>query len=106
MDWQEEHKHRVAAFPDHIRTAHKHSSNHREEIVASEVCGCFYCLRTFSPSEIQDWVDELPDGSADIADVGQTALCPHCGIDSVIGSHSGIALTPEFLREMHRYWFD
>jgi hypothetical protein len=29
MDWQEEHNRRVAQFPDAIRNAHKHSSNHR-----------------------------------------------------------------------------
>jgi hypothetical protein len=37
--------------------------------------------------------------------VEDTAMCPRCGIDSVIGSASGIDLTPEFLRKMHDFWF-
>jgi hypothetical protein len=37
---------------------------------------------------------------------GQTALCPKCGIDAVIGSASGYPISREFLAEMHRHWFD
>ncbi len=83
--------------PDHIR-AHAHSSGHHEEILSSEVCGCFYCLTTFHPNEVNEWISE-GDG------VRQTALCPRCGIDSVIGSKSGFPITPDFLASMHRYWF-
>jgi hypothetical protein len=82
---------------DHIR-AHKHSANHRPEIEASDFCGCFYCLAIFSPKSIVEWTDEV-DG------VGSTALCPHCGIDSVIGSDSGYPITADFLRQMHSHWF-
>lgn len=78
--------------------AHKYSSNHREQLLASEVCGCFFCRSTFSPAEIEEWVDEV-DG------IETTALCPRCGIDSVIGSASGIELSPDFLAGMHRVWF-
>jgi hypothetical protein len=81
-------------MPRSIRDAHEHSSKHRSEVLASEVCACFYCGGTFAPSEINDW-----------ADSGQTALCPKCGIDSVIGSTAGFPLTKEFLDEMHKYWF-
>ena len=37
-------------------------------------CGCYYCISRFSKQDIEQWVDD-----------GQTALCPFCGIDSVIG---------------------
>ena len=63
-----------------LKEAHKKSSRHREEIRSSEICGCFYCLSIFNPSEIEDWTDD------DENKLGQTALCPKCGIDSVIGS--------------------
>lgn len=85
--------------PDHIR-AHTHSIRHREEILASEVCGCFYCLATFPPPEIEEWVD-VNEASPE----GDTALCPRCGIDSVIGSESGYPITPEFLSTMRQHWF-
>jgi len=76
--------------------AHRHSSRHREEVMASEVCGCFYCLSVFPPGEIERWIG--PEG-------GDTAICPKCGIDSVIGSASGLPITEEFLTRMKRHWF-
>jgi hypothetical protein len=75
-------------------TAHEYSANHRSQVEASDVCGCFYCTLTFKPSEIKEWVDR-----------DDTALCPHCGIDAVIGSKSGAPLTQEFLSEMRQRWF-
>jgi hypothetical protein len=84
-----------------IVAAHKHCSLHREEILHSERCGCFYCLAIFPPSEIEDWVAE-PEG---ISSSGHSALCPRCGIDSVIGCSSGYPITMEFLTRMKEYWF-
>ncbi len=66
--------------------------------MAGAQSGCFYCLRIFSPAEIVEWVDEVDR-------VGTTAICPHCGIDSVIGSLSGDPITREFLGAMHKQWF-
>ena len=83
--------------PDYIR-AHRHCSHHREEVLASQQCGCFYCCSIFAPSEIETWID-VWEG------VGQTAMCPYCGIDAVIGSESGYPITPEFLNQMKSYWF-
>ncbi len=75
--------------------AHKHCSRHRSEIERSERCGCFYCLESFPPREIQEWTDS-----------DTTAMCPRCGIDSVIGSASGFSLSQQFLQRMHHYWFE
>jgi len=80
--------------------AHKHSASHRSEILASSTCGCFYCLETFPPAAIVEWVDELEPG-----DEGQTAICPKCGIDSVLGDKSGYPLNLDFLKQMHSVWF-
>jgi hypothetical protein len=35
---------------------------------------------------------------------GVTALCPRCGIDSVIGSDSGFPVERGFLRRMKQHW--
>lgn len=99
MNWQDEHQKLVAQFPEAIRIAHKHSSNHRNEIESSELCGCFNCCSTFPPEEIAEWVDENDES------VGQCAVCPRCNVDSVIGSRSGFPITDEFLKEMNKYWF-
>jgi hypothetical protein len=74
--------------------AHKRSIRHRAELEASAICGCFYCLSTFPPSEMAEWIDD-----------SQTALCPDCRVDAVIGSASGYPITPEFLQRMHDHWF-
>ena len=95
MNWEEEHKKRVSEFPDDVRIAHQHSSKHRHELLSSDLCGCFYCLAIFKPLVIEEW---LKEGEG-------TALCPGCGIDSVIGSASGFPITPEFLERMYSYWF-
>jgi len=81
-------------------SAHQYASNNRKEILASELCGCFYCRETFPPSEISEWQDAEESG------IGQTALCPHCGIDSVIGSNHGVPVTKLFLSHMHKVWFN
>ena len=83
--------------PDHI-AAHAHSSHHRDELMRSESCGCFYCLRILPPSEIQEWTDTI-DG------VGTTARCPHCSVDSVIGSASGYPIERHFLENMNEHGF-
>jgi hypothetical protein len=77
-----------------IARAHRHSIRHRAEIEASGFCGCFHCLAVYGPDAISEWVDG-----------GQTALCPRCGIDSVIGEASGFPVSAEFLARMNRHWF-
>lgn len=74
--------------------AHAFSIRHRESVINSQRCGCFYCLAIFPPDEIQEWTDD-----------GETAMCPECGIDSVIGSDSGYPITPTFLAKMQSHWF-
>lgn len=80
---------------DVLKEAHAHSSYHWGELYRSAVCGCFYRCETFSFYEIEEWVDR-----------GVTALCPECGIDSVIGNASGYPVEEKhFLKAMRGYWF-
>jgi hypothetical protein len=88
----------MAPAEDPIIAAHKHSRANREEILKSDQCGCLYCLHTFRPEEISQWCDESSSPYA-------TAVCPHCGIDSVLGDRSGHPLAPEFLAAMKKRWF-
>ena len=83
---------------DLLKQAHRHSIFNRDEIERSEACGCFHCLETFAPSAIEHWTDQGNEK-------GETPLCPHCGIDSVLGSASGVPLTGPFLSAMHDRWF-
>ncbi|WP_186767634.1 HNH endonuclease [Blastopirellula retiformator] len=90
----------ILLAPNFSIPAHEHSSYHRDELLKSETCGCFFCLRIFNSSEIVCWTDKLPN-----SEKGETALCPYCGIDSVIGSQSGYPMTHEFLEKMNDRWF-
>jgi hypothetical protein len=79
----------------YILDAHTHTLGHRLELEASQTVGCFYCCEVYSPSEIEDWVDN-----------DDCALCPRCGIDSVIGEASGFPVADKkFLKEMNEFWF-
>jgi hypothetical protein len=99
MNWEDEHGRRIASFPKGVREAHRRSIRHRAEIEAGGLCGCFYCGARYPPGEIVKWTDLNEDHKH------QTALCPRCGIDSVIGDQSGFEISEEFLATMKRYWF-
>jgi hypothetical protein len=87
-----------------LESIHTYSSDHRDFLARSETAGCFYCLAIFNPSEIREWVDGAFVDTGDPAD-GVTALCPRCGIDSVLPSAAPLALTPALLRQMNDHWF-
>jgi hypothetical protein len=82
--------------PDHIR-AHAHCTANRQEILRSIDCGCFFCGAIFPPGDVYHWTPEYGGG--------ESAWCPECGMDSVIGSASGYPISTEFLQRMHDYWF-
>ena len=79
---------------DIYKKAHVHCTRNRDMLEADTECGCFHCLRVYDPAQIQKWIDN-----------GQTALCPHCGVDSVLGKGAGYPLTDAFLKGMHVRWF-
>ena len=83
-----------------LKKAHRYSCNHKTELEKDNICGCFYCLKIFKPSEIEDWLFDDND-----CDRRGTAVCPYCFIDSVIGESSGSPITKEFLKLMKDYWF-
>ena len=80
---------------DDATTAHKCSIYNRKQLEKSSKCGCFYCGKIFAPDEITNYLNEKCG----------TALCPYCGIDSVIGDAGGYPITEDFMRKMHERWF-
>lgn len=75
-------------------SAHRHCLRNRPELLRSTSCACFCCLAAYPPSEIAAWI---PDED--------TALCPRCGADAVLGDAAGLPLTPGFLEAMRSRWF-
>ena len=68
----------------------KHSIRNREAIKKSKQCGCYQCMTVFNSEEIKKWCDR-----------SQTALCPHCGIDSLLPDVTDV----KFLTECNIRWF-
>ena len=54
----------------------------RELISEATYCGCSFCKEVFTPDKIEKWVDG-----------GETAVCPFCGMESVIGSKEVISVS-------------
>lgn len=84
------------SIPEPYSSAHRFASYHKDQILAAKLVGCFYCYSIYPPSEIKEWIDR-----------GNTALCPKCGIDSVVYEVKNVTieLTPEYLKKMGEYWF-
>lgn len=72
---------------------HKKSWRNRELLRNAKVCICFYCFKQFSFSGITKWTDE-----------NETALCPSCAIDAVLGFEIE-PVDQTILLQMHERWF-
>jgi hypothetical protein len=72
------------------------SINNRDALLKSTMCGCHLCRKLFSSSEIAEWTDENEHG------IGQTALCPRCGLDGVLGDAQSELNAPAFLASLRR----
>ena len=75
---------------------------HEDAILKSKICGCFYCLSIFSPNEIKEWIEEPEDCPRG---PGKTAVCPKCGIDSVLPDTIQYKINKEFLAKMQEEFF-
>ena len=64
--------------------------------MSGELCGCISCINTFNKHQISYWI---------FGELGDTAICPYCYEESVIGEKSGLPITAEFLTNMNEYWY-
>ena len=89
-----------------LLAAHRHTFNNRAELEASGLCGCCSCLKVFPPDDIVAW-SGLDMSNFDNPDAvnGETALCPQCGNEALIGDKAGYPLNPDFLSRMNQAWF-
>ena len=78
-----------------LEFCHKLSINHRRLIGNGVACGCFFCHATFDGSKIRAWTGKP----------GESALCPRCGIDSVLPEAGDLKVTKTLLKRMQAYWF-
>jgi hypothetical protein len=76
------------------------------QIQASTLCGCCNCLQIFPPDQIVAGTGlDFNDIDNPEAENRQTALCPHCGSEAVLGNKSGYPIEANFLSRMNEAWF-
>lgn len=89
-----------------LLAAYRYTSNNWLQIGASKVCGCCSCLHLFRPDEIVAWTGLDLRNMDDPEAIGnQTAMCPRCGREAVLGDKSGFPVTVGFLSRMSEAWF-
>jgi hypothetical protein len=74
---------------EELKKAHSHSYKNKDELSKSNKCSCFHCFQTFHSKEIETYLGEY-DGK-------ETALCPYCMFDTIIGDASGIELADDLI---------
>ena len=81
-----------------LNAIYTHSIRNEESILKSDFCDCFHCISIFPVADVKlsEMVVEK-DGF-------KTAICPICGIDSVLGDAS-VEISAEILEMMNEYYF-
>jgi hypothetical protein len=79
---------------EELNAAINFATGNEKALKESEKAGCYYCLSIYPSSE----VTEILKGE-------NTALCPKCGVDSVLPSNSPYELTIDTLKELNKFWF-
>jgi hypothetical protein len=83
---------------EELKATYSHSIRNEESILKSDFCGCFHCISIFPATDIK--LSEMmveKDGF-------KTAICPICGIDSVLGDTS-VEITAELLEALSEHYF-
>ncbi|HEY9789375.1 MAG TPA: cytoplasmic protein [Candidatus Obscuribacterales bacterium] len=80
---------------EQLEDAYKGATSNKQSLAESKLCGCFFCLKIFSPNLIERYLA-----------AEDTAICPFCQIDSVLPATNQTWVSPEFLAAMHKFWFE
>jgi len=67
----------------------------RKALMSCNLAICVYCEKVVSPTEINDWID------LNESNIGQTALCPSCDSDGIIGFNG--ELDPTWLQNFRKH---
>ena len=84
----------------------------RVDVEASDLCGCYSCLKIFESKVISLWSDSMDPADEEPGALRQdgtgykgfTAACPFCEDSSVIGSASVPELSISLLQQVRNYW--
>ena len=89
-----------------LLAAYHYLSKNWVHIQGSKSCGCCNCLEIFPPDEIVGWTGlDMENFDDPNATKNQTAMCPRCGTEAVIGDKTGYPINQHFLVRMNEAWF-
>lgn len=89
-----------------LLAAYRYTSNNWAQIETSKVCGCCNCVELFRPDEIVGWTGLTMQNMDDPKAINdQTAMCPRCGSEAVLGDGCGFPINAAFLARMNEAWF-
>ena len=78
----------------------KYNNSHYDLLKKSDKIGCYCCCKFFNFADIEEWITERR------IDNGLTAMCPTCGIDSVLPSLiEDVEITEEVLHKLRDKMF-
>jgi len=78
-----------------IKLADLHAACKRPIIERSKRCYCYCCLGSFERGSIKKWLSD------------DYAICPYCGVDSVIGdATTAFQITPMLMYVLKQRWFE
>ena len=60
----------------------KYATLNKQAIDNSSQCACIYCYKLMKPSEITEYCSDKDPITNKF--IKETAMCPYCGIDSII----------------------
>ena len=83
---------------DALKAVYSHSIRNEESILKSDFCGCFHCISIFPVADVKSSAMMVEKDGC------KTAICPICGIDSVLGDAS-VEISAEILEMMNEYYF-
>lgn len=82
---------------DYCTYWHQYSISNKENVLSSNKCGCFFCQKIFDSKLISNHY--INDKN------GETAICPFCGVDSILPDNT-VDLSTDLLEAMHKVWFE
>lgn len=79
---------------DQLKDLHLRTYLNASDFQSGKECCCIYCQRFFPTDKVVEFVDD-----------DDTALCPYCGIDSVIALGADVEVSKELLAELNKRYF-
>lgn len=83
---------------EQLAHAARHARGNDLSVKRSTHCACYCCEHQFDAKKVVEWTPEDRDGKIN-------AICPNCGVDSVIGDASGIAINEPLLTALNERYF-